>query len=316
MLIDVLTRLSADTGMDLVNKRDALLRLANNGAKELHKRLETTAIFREVTLAVYPNKVVSLPAYVGDLRGMRIHSCDVTFDLHSLGNPRFVNNTQSYKINNWRDVGTSPVHTYLASAGPLTLTVEAPESTPITVTILGETDQSAEYSEDITISATTQTTTGNFAVVKSISCTEQRTYDIKVYDINAIEVAVLYNNQRQTRYKVVDVSQVFYAVDTTAGENFVDIMYKLPIVEFTRDADTFYGGDDFDEAWYNMCMFIWLKPMENRASDAKVYLEDALMTVKAAKQSAENGIVKRLCYGKNKFYDLYEVRHFVTIGNY
>lgn len=306
MLIDVLTQVSADTGMEPVQKRAALLQLVNRGAKELHKRLECNKIYREVTLVVQPNAVVSLPAYIGELRGMRMHTNELPFDLHSLSMPRYINTTLQYKFKNWRDLGESATEQLPALVGPLTITTNGVESIPAQVTVSGQTNNSAQIEEIVTINASTVNTTNLFGPqIFSISCLTPRLYDITISDASGNELAVLYNNFKKTRYKIMDVSQIFWTLDSNDGGSLIDVLYKLPVTELTRDTDSFFAGDDYDEAWYNVSMFLYLQPLQNRQQDAMAYQQKFLNTMAAIKDSTEQGMIKKLGFGRNKFYGIF-----------
>ena len=308
MLIDVLTRFSADTGLHPVQKRDSILTYLQKGADQLHNELECTKIYREVTLAVQPDAVVSLPAFVGELRGMRMHTNELPFDLHSIGQPRFTSTTLGYKFKNWRDLGDSPVLQLPAGVGPITFGCNSVETPPVVVTISGQTNNALQVEETVTMDAQTKITNNLFTEqIYSIGCSSaNRLNDIGVVDSLGNPIATIYNNQRKTRYKIIDVSQIFWTLDTSAGESLIDVLYKLPKTRFYRDSDSFYAGDDFDEAWYDMAMHMYLKPLASRAQDAAMFLQSALSACISAKDGSEMGIVKKVSYGRNKFYNLFK----------
>ena len=307
MLLDVLERLAADTGLHDVQKRDELLALLQQSADELYPKLECTKIYREMTLIVTPDAVVSLPAKVGELRGMRMHTNELPFDLHSIGQPRYVSTTLQYKFKNWRDLGDSAINFLPAQVGPLVLTCPNVEATPVSVMINGQSNVALEAEEVVVMDAISKTTATLFTQsISSISCSSPRTMDITISDTLGNVVAILFNNQRKTRYKLVDVSQIFWTLDTSAGESLIDVLYKLPKMRFTRDSDSFYAGDDFDETWYNMAMYFFLKPLPNRLQDATAFQQLALQSCISAKDSAESGIVKKVSYGRNKFYNIFK----------
>jgi hypothetical protein len=307
MLLDVLERLSADTGLHIEQKREELLSLLQTSADELYPKLECTKIYREMTLVVTPDAVVSLPSKVGELRGMRMHTNELPFDLHSIGQPRYVSTTLQYKFKNWRDLGDSAVQRLPVEIGPLTLTTPGVETVPVSIAINGQSSSSLEAEETIVMDAVSKTTATLFTQqISSISCSSPRKFDIQILDDSANVVAILFNNQRKTRYKIVDVSQIFWTLDTSAGESLIDVLYKLPKVRFSRDSDAFYAGDDFDETWYNMAMYFYLKPLPNRLQDAVAFQTLALQSCISAKDSAESGILKKVSYGRNKFYNIFK----------
>jgi hypothetical protein len=307
MLLDVITRVSSDTGIHVEQKRTSLIELLNQSAKEMYRELECNKIKREVTLVVPGNKVVSLPSFVGELRGMRAHTNEMPFDLHSIGSPRYVSNTLGYKFKNWRDLGESAVHTLPTEIGPLNISTNVVETEPTVVLIDGQTDKASRIQESVTLSANSIDTTNLFgpSIYSIATATRLRQSDITVKDVNDAEIAVLYNTDTKTRYKLCDVSQVCWSQDTTNSESLIDVLYKVQVINLVRDSDSFYAGDDYDEAWYNMCMFFFLKPLQNRLQDAMAHRAASLDFLRSAKDSGETGIMKRISFGRNKFHNLF-----------
>lgn len=307
MLIDVLTRLSNDTGYSLSQKRSSLLLLANRAAREMHKKLECNKIYREVTLVVTPDAVCSLPSFIGELKGMRMHTNEIPFDLQSIGMPRYINTTLEHKFKNWRDLGEVPTEVLPAQVGQLTLITPAVETVPITVLINGNTNNATRIEELVVMDAPSKTSVNLFGQqIQSIACvTPNRVADITIKDVNGNQIAILYNTDTKTRYKLVDVSQLFWTVDLSSGETLIDICYKVPAVNLSRDSDSFYAGDDYDEAWYSYAMSIFLAPLENRKQESMLFLAAALDVMNSAKNSGEGGIVKRLSFGRNKFFGIF-----------
>lgn len=307
MLGTVLLRLAADTGYHKTDKRAALVRLLNDAAKEMHKKIDCNKIYREVTLVVPANRVVSLPSFLGELKGMRIHTEDTPMPLYGFSYPRYIKDTDDYRFRNWRDLGDSPVHTLTENVAPLTLT--APTAEDVTVLISGQTNNAAQIEEEVVMSATSVDTVASFGPqIFSIVCLEERTVDITVKDDDDVELAVLYNNRDKTRYKIVDVSELFMPLDTADSESLIDVCYKVPAVELSKDSDSFYAGDDYDEAWYNMAMAIFLRPITARLEESVAFEAKSLKMMKASKTHGERNIIKKVTFGPNKFYNLFRHR--------
>jgi hypothetical protein len=315
MLLDVITRVSSDTGLHLTQQRNLLVDLANRAALEMHKMLECNKIFRECTLTVPIDAVVSLPAYIGELRGMRMHTNDLPFDLNSMAAPRYVNTTWAYKFKNWRDLGESAIHTAMTGTGPITLVPSVIEIVPAVVSITGQTDIADRVEEKLTLSSFATNIIFNRTAnifgprIDTIACFTKRTGDITVYDSSNTEIAVLYNHQNKTRYKKVDVSKLFWSIDvsdTDKGQSLIDVLYKMPYTRLTNDSDSFPGGDDFNEAWYYFTMATYFSPMKDRASDAGSQRQAAMAAMLAAKDSGESDIIKKVSFGRNKFFSLFK----------
>lgn len=301
MLINVLTRLAGDIGYHVEEQRLTLLQIVNQSAAIMHGMLECNAIYREITLAVPVNKVVSLPYFVGELKGMRLHTEDVPFMLNGVSAPRYIKDVLDYKFKNWRDLGISAIHTSLNSVNRLTFETNFIEN--VNVFITGQTDKADRLEETVLINSSPVLTSNMFGPrIDSIACvTQDRRSNIIIKDSDGVEIATLYNNTDKTRYKIVDVSEFCFPADTSLNESLIDVCYKLPLTRLVRDSDSFFAGDDYDEAWYNISMFCYLHPIQDRAPDAMRHQAAGLSFLNVGK-SSENNIVRKLEFGRNKFY--------------
>lgn len=302
MLINVISRLAEDTGFNLVQQRSELLRLAQNGADRIYETLECNKLFREISLVVAKDALVSLPSFVGELKGMRMHTSETPFDLHTIGKPRYVNQTLEYRLKNWRDLGEFAVHTFVDGAQQLTLEI-ADADANVDILIAGQTS-GAEYVEEVvTMDAASKVTVNHFGpTIHKIASVSTRNSDVIIKDAEGTEIARLLNNASQTRYKIVDVSQVYWSSDAADGGTIVDVCYKVPKRLFRKDSDSFYtDSDDYDNAWYHMCMHLYYRPIENRANDSMIELELAKDAMQNAKDSSEGFQQKKLVFARNKF---------------
>lgn len=304
MLIDVLNRFAEDSGWHKVQQRATILDILKAAASEMHKEIECNRIYREVTLVVPRDKVVSIPAVVGEIRGTRAHSSEVTFDVKTMSNPRYVNSTLSYKWRNWRDLGEGALQQFPASFD--TLTFEASTVEDAIIKICGQTNNANRVEETLTLDASPKDSVNIYTTnIYSISSESDRTCDITVKDSFGNVLAVLYNNQRQTRYKLIDVSQLFWGQDTSDDGTLVDVLYKLPLPELTNDTDQFPSGDDYDTAWYHRAMAVHYEAQQGRETDSAKHRAISLSLMKSIKESSEGGDNKRFQFGRNKFFNLF-----------
>jgi hypothetical protein len=305
MLIDVLTQLSAETGYNLVSDRAALVDLANVGAKELHAMLDCNAIKREVTLVIPSNAVVSLPSYIGDLKGMRMHTGEIPFSLNSISSPRYVTSTFEHLYKNWRDLGKSPVHTNPAVGQFTVENVEAMAGTKLLIS--AQSDKAARIQETLDLGINTQQTANIFGPkVFKIACLTNRTCNVVIKDVNGAEIAVLYNTDNKTSYRLVDVSKYCWTYDTASEESFIDILYKVPYTRLTEDTDDFFAGDDYDIAWFHIAASYYFNNFSETEKQAlsKDHRVKAIAALHETKDGTERNIEKKVHFGRNKFYGL------------
>jgi len=316
MLIDVISRLAQDIGYHLVQQRATLEKLANNAASEIYQELDCNRIKREVSCLVPRNRIVALPAFIGELQGMRQCSSEQLIPLMPMV-PRYASDTLAYKWKNWRDIGESPFHTLPQAVDTLTFTTPVVESAIVKVN--GQTNVAARESESVTLDATPKSTLKlwNPAGVKSISSESVRTCDITVLDSDGVEVAILYNTDKRTRYKMVDVSKLFWGADNNSDETIIDILYKAPLYYMQEDTDSFPGGDIYDDAWYYRAMSIHFnsKPTLNTSLAATNHTL-SLVALRNIKDGSERGIVKKLEFGRNKFMRVDNYNTFDAYGQF
>jgi hypothetical protein len=302
MLIDVITRLAQDIGYDAVRNRDKLDKLANQAATEIYQELDCNRIKREVSCLVGRNMLVALPYFIGELQGMRQCASEQLIPLMPMV-PRYASDTLAYKWKNWRDIGESPFHTLPQSIDTLTFETNVIADSAV-VRVTGRTNVAAREAEDVTLDSTPKDTTKLWdpAGVTAISSASVRTSDITVLDSNGVEVAVLYNNQQKTRYKMVDVSKLFWGADNAEDQTVIDILYKAPLFYLSDDSDSFPGGDIYDDAWYYRAMAIHFnsKPTLN-TSLAATNRTMSLVQLRNIKDGSERGIVKKIEFGRNKY---------------
>lgn len=308
MLLDVLTRLAADTGLDPVGQRNTIVNVLNHAAKEIFTKLECNKVYWEVTLSVPPNKLVSLPSFIGELRGMaRSPTNEMMVPYYPIGAPRYVRSDVSYKWKNWRDLGENPIMQFPSVVGPLSISAAEVETVPITLYINGQTNKALRIEEQVLINATDKVTTNLFGPqIYSIACasSQERTVDINISDANGLLLAVLYNMDTTTRYKMVDVSEAPWSQDLSDGNSLIDVMYKVQLRRLTKDSDNFPGGPDFDLSWYWMAMHLYFKPMKKKPSDFENFYAYAITSAKAAKESGEDSLEKKISFGRNKYFSL------------
>lgn len=317
MLLPVITRVAAETGIPLVQDRQILLDLWNGACRIFHQELECNKIYREVTLIVPPDKVIALPSYIGEVKGLRVHTTEMLIPLQSINVPRYSNSTLLYKIKNWRDLGDSPVQQNLVIVGPLTLTVPKLETVFPTIKVKGQTSTGYAVEEEVLMNSLTKTTVNSFGPrMDNIASFSVRQYDLIVTDGAGNILAMLNNTQQKTRYKLMDVSEIFWPMnDTVDGKSFIDVCYKIPFAVSVNDTDSFIGTDDYDEAIRHMMLHLNFMTQGGKEAQASAELIRATMLLKSVKDGTEDGIKKKLNFGRNRFYSLFSRGRHRMSGN-
>lgn len=310
MLYDIIKRLSEDTGVHLEQQRTDLVNLVHRAAEPLYRRLECNAIMREVTVLVPSNQVITVPSYIGPMRGLRESVIDNNFALNTMMAPRFVKNDWQYKWKNWRELPGSAIYTDLDVVAPLTITVSAVEGTGVTVHIIGQTNTGQRIEEEVVMDATSKTTTNSFGPnIFTIACFDERQYDISIQDDNDQVVAILYNNENKTHYRKFDVSEFNWSKDVSDGTTTVDLLYKHPYWKMLNDADEF-PADGYEDAIYFAAMALWAVPQQGKESMAAAYMQQSLIEPIATKNSEEEKQVKKLQFERHPLYNQIRRRYY------
>ncbi len=311
MLIEILKPFCADTGYDIISDRTIALDYINRAAFEVYKGLEADDLMREVTLVVVNNSQMTLPPYIGMLRGLRhiwpwgLNSEINGFsgDIYEIGSPRYFSNSWKDKWTGWRAKGKVAIHTSISNASVLTLTVPVVESTPIVVTITGATAQSGRISESVTIDALTKTTTNSFAFIESIVCLTNRTYNTTVSDVNGVELALLYNNELKTRYNLIDIARYPWGLFAGCLTNIAEVLYKIKFYPFVNDTDEF-GAEGYEEAIRYKAMELWSTPQTDREQEALAFRMASTQAVNNNMIGEEGGEQKKIINAPTKAYSI------------
>ena len=161
MYIDVAQRLATSTGLDVVRQALTIQNLLNNGAKELYNRLQCNKIHWENTLRVPNNKIVSLPNYLGEVKGIRSSISGVSIDLHGMSQPRYTSATWKYRWKNWRDLGESAVMQLPSCVGPLSISSTV-QAAPVTIIISAQTQNAFRIEEKLLLDSFVKQTNNLF----------------------------------------------------------------------------------------------------------------------------------------------------------
>lgn len=302
MLQDILAPFCVTTGYDVTKDVILALNYINRAAKEIYDGLEADEGLSEVVLAVPRNLQLTLPHYIGDLRGMREYKYGQVVPLYSIGTPRYSQNTWEWMWRNWTQKPVSPLSTSLTNAGLLNLHIPTADNT--VVSIVMETFTAERIVEHVTMNLASKFTINSPTKIIAISsATQGRLYDITINDINGIEIAKLHNNQSKTRYRVIDVSE-FQWTSGLVGDGVTTLMetlYKPAFVKFYNLTDEFIA-EGYDDAIQYKAMEFWCYGQEGKEADAMMYARKSLQALDLTTRTAETGEVKKLQFQPNPVY--------------
>lgn len=221
-----------------------LLDIINEAADEIYTELDLPLVLREVTVQVDNEYRICLPAFVGKIRAIRDTRFNGLWSLRDV-RPRYTQVDWPEKWDKFRYIGESAVVREPANATPGTLEIHAVDAEAI-VSLVGQTEYSNREVNSVTMDAVEKSWTTSYLEINAIRKNKITNHNIEVYDSDGNEIALLYADQLESLYQVVDVSQYPNISDCSDGTFFMEVLYKprLPRMENDNDAFPVSGYDD------------------------------------------------------------------------
>jgi len=245
----ILRRVCSESGITSPNEnpeqKARILDIINVAATEVYENRDLPIGLKELYLKATPNKELSLPSFVGELRAIR-QTEDYRRDWKLFDiRPRYQNEPWNDLWRNWRIKGYSAYQNEITNAAPGLITCPVADST-ITVTLTGETDNSNRMVETIILDSVQKTWTKTFLDFKSIKKNKVTDYNITLLDANNNDLATIFADQLESRYIIVDVSLYPNLVCCSDGTFIMEVLYKPRLSRLERDDDEFpvNGFDD------------------------------------------------------------------------
>ncbi len=201
----------------------------------------------------------------------------------------------------------------IENAGPLSFTFKAPLLAPLTITVVGATENAAQYTETLSLLAgqSTAVTLQSFESVSSIAKSLTTNSDCDVTDIDGLLLATIPNNQLKVLYTMVEIinnptNSAGNGVNAQPIATFVELLWKPrynPMVALT---------DEFQLAGYDTAIF-W-KWKEHRClykenpdtQGALTCLAQASKIVKDIANNHDQNLKKSMNFGSNPIYQAFE----------
>jgi hypothetical protein len=195
-------RKSGMTGSD-AGQRAMLIDIINEAAQEIYETEDIPGCLRECYIQANSNQELALPSFVGELRAVRNAHWNGAWNISDM-RPRYHARDWRDSWKNWRDKGVSPIHTEHSNSAPLSITIPVADDS-VVITINGETLDSNRAIDSITMDATEKDGTQSFTAIKSISKNKVTDYNITILDADDVELATLYADQTESRYKLIEL---------------------------------------------------------------------------------------------------------------
>lgn len=249
--------------------RTVLLRLLNEAARELYPQADVAGTLVEQVFKVNGDQTISLPSYVGRIRGVREYASMQPWHINQM-RPRYNESNWMDMWRGWRLKNKQALMASVTNESVGVISVSAVETPNIVVTVTGPTPSANLISETVTLDAMSKQTINTFLDYTSVKKDRVNTLDITLSDIDGKLLTVIPNNEHQAKYQIVDISACpWLSQDTSVQDNYVEILYKKTLPYLNDDGDE-YPAFDFDDVIVNKMMQLWMEE-QNKADAAEAY---------------------------------------------
>lgn len=262
------------------SERSVLLRFANEAAEELYDSFDPPGSLLEDTWKVNGDQTITMPYWVGEIRGVRESASWATWHVNQL-RPRY---NQFNWGDCWRNIrikNTQCLAATVTNSSVGVLTVKAVENPPVVVTVSGKTDDSAESNETVVMDATTKNTVNQYSDYNLIAKDRVNLYDVTLSDVDGKFLSMIPNIMLEAVYQIYDVSACPWLQRSTSPvDNYLEILFKKTLPWYQNDSDTF-PAQKYDNIWVNKILQLWAEE-QGKMQDALAW--DAKATRSAARK--------------------------------
>lgn len=313
-------------------QRLTLLTRVNEAAHKLYVKGDLPGTLQEQAFKINGDQTITLPFYVGAIRGLRELGSMQTWHVN-LMRPRYnqfnwPDQWRNYRLKNKQCLQNSVINQSIA-----VITVPAIEDPPITVTVVGPTDNASSATESLTMDSDSVTnddgtfskqTSKNYNDYSSITKDRVNDYDVTLTDIDGRTLTIIPNTQVVAQYQIIDVSSCpWLAQNITALDNYMEILFKLSIFELSKDSDEFPAMFNYDDAVVDFTMKLWMIE-QGKADRASLYHTEAIQGIADQKEDQNRAsedmlalaahphdtMLKKIGTGIRRRYSLYAGRKF------
>ena len=244
-LKNIRASIAADTGYhpdSSVEDKQYLDAQINNVVENLYNAQDLpNSLFEIITFYDQDAKLVSLPSYVGHIRGARYYDSPYGITLRDI-RPRYATDSYTIQLADFREVGVSSLAIQPDEWSILTFSLPEGEvaEKDIVIAIVGETSVASRIEEQVTIPEGSRSVSSinNWKEAPSvIRKNDTNNHDITVTDINGEELAIIPNHMLASTYSIWQ-----FRDDNLLGQistNSIEVLYKEKLRPLVNDYDEF-----------------------------------------------------------------------------
>lgn len=306
MLKDIIDEIIAEHGEDITtpSQRALHLRKINRVAQFVYNLGDIWgSLDEEVFDFNVESAQVTLPDYVGHVRGARYYDIRYKAPVDAMGNRFNTGTGNELWYLNLREKTHGPLKRNITNQSILKLSIPLAEETAIIVDIVGPTDNSAKVLDSITIPAGTIAVNGvkNFlSPLTSIRKNRKTTYDVTIKDVEDNIIAVIPNHQYSCRYTIFQVYDSPFSAPSNSTALAMEIWFKKRFMPYVDDSDVFTAGEEYEDAIYKLYAADRAKDMEVR----DMLIKEAMRRVGDIHKDHDNGKIKKLTFGTNPYFHM------------
>ena len=276
---------------DSQDKESQVLGWLNRAAVMIYDQYDLPGSVFEQFFCVDNNQhVVTFPWYVGAIRGVRWHDSSRLITLTDM-RPRYhgVPWTQPYL--KWRQIQSTPLHTPLTNAGPLTFQINAAETQPFDVIVNGQPSRAANVTEILTFNVgdTVKSTVNLFEPESPFGITSIKKSIYTNSDVVILnsatqgEIGRIPNNQLYASNLRVQILDWNAGVPFIIGEDCVEVLFKQRFSPFVN-IDSIWTDERLIQALVYAVKYIYA--MEKEKMDVASVSKDMLrLSVRSLRES-------------------------------
>lgn len=278
------------------HQRSIMLDYLNEAAQELYEESDMVGSLTEDSFYVQGDKTIALPSNVSSIRAMREKESKYPWVLTNL-TERYSRNNVEQDDRTWRVRGYEPFKVTPTSYSGIKAT--ATQSMPeITLTVVGTRSDSSRFVEEVEMDGTSNTFSTTFTSIESVIKSDVCTYDISIKQSDDTVLAVIPNNEKESRYLICDVSE--YPWESTAtqdDEHTLEVLYKKKLPYLSKDSDEF-PADGYDNILINKVMQLFLEE-QGKMEEARIYDQKASRSLGRRNADLERGQLQKVKFDKH-----------------
>ena len=250
------------------HQRSIMLDYLNEGAQELYEESDMVGSLVEDSFYVQGNKTIALPSNVSSVRAIREKESQYPWNLSNLVE-RYARNNIEQDDRTWRIKGYEPFKVTPTSFASMKATATQ-SMTDISLTVVGTRSDASRFVETVDMDATSNTFSTTFTAIESIIKSDVCTYDISIKQSDDTVVAVIPNNEKESSYLIVDVSEYPWESDAAQDDTHtLEVLYKKKLPYLSKDSDEF-PADGYDNILVNKVMQLFMEE-QGKIEEAMLY---------------------------------------------